>query len=71
MKKIKEERIITRWDSKNYGLCEATIWDGQLTDFRFSITGSADTGICTNDVGYLRELHKVLGELLDFLNKKR
>lgn len=72
MKAETEKRTILKWNSKKFGLCEATIWDGVLTDFRFCQNGSSvENGIYTANVEFLRELHINVGELLAFLDKEK
>ena len=64
MKKVEGKQTILTWNSKKYGVCEATIWNGKLTDFRFCKEGSnLATAVYSGDIKYLKELHKVLGEL--------
>jgi len=70
MKKVDGKQTILTWNSKKYGVCEAVIWDGKLTDFRFCIEGSSlTTGVFSHDIEYLKELHKVLGELFVVLKE--
>ena len=70
MKKVDGKQTILTWNSKKYGVCEAVIWDGKLTDFRFCIEGSSlTTGVFSHDIEYLKELHKVLGELFAALKE--
>jgi len=65
------QRILT-WESRAYGLCEAVIWDGKFSSFRFCKSGSlTGSGIYSSDMNFLIELHKVLGELIEYMGKEK
>ncbi len=63
MEKIEQNRVILKWDVPNYGLFKATIWGGQLTDFRACESGSEPT-ICTSNIMFLKELRNSITDIL-------
>lgn len=72
MKTEKAKRTTLTWESKKFGLCEANLWDGELADFRFCKNGSlTESGIWSDNLDYLTELHDVLEQLLTFCNKTK
>ena len=59
-----------RWEFEGYGLFEATIWDGRITDLRFHRTGSENDEMLWASKGsedFLKCVYKALGETLDYL----
>jgi len=64
-KQIKERKILS-WQTE-FGLFEAVIWDGILTDFRACESGSSPT-ICNSNQAFLKEVAKAINELLAELN---
>lgn len=64
----KAEQKKLAWKSKKFGICEAILWDGKLMSFEFYKDGaSRQSGIWTDNIEYLKELHKNLGELLEYI----
>ena len=61
---VKEaKRKIIKYSSEKFGLIEATIWDGVLTDFRACESGSEPT-ICNSNPQFLRAVRDALSNLL-------
>ena len=75
MKKLKKQeakQTILKWDVKGFGLFEATIWDGTLTDCRMCENGSlvGSNGLYSSNVQFLKHVHEALGDLLKELKIK-
>lgn len=64
-KKVSEQKIL-KWEN-DFGLFEATIWDGKLTDFRACESGSSPT-IYNSNPDFLKEVANAINELLAELN---
>ena len=65
------------WDYKSMGMLVATIWNGQITELKFT-SSSTDTGNSLVVLGspsssnkLLRNIYKSLGELLDYIDKTK
>jgi len=73
MKKQTEIIKTYSWNFKNYGLFQATVSNGELTDLRFCCNGSSFKSdlLWTKDIGFLKCVYKALGEFLKELKVKR
>lgn len=58
-----QKRKIIKWDYKDFGLFEATIWDGKLTDYRACLSGSLPS-INTDNIEFLKKVRDSINELL-------
>lgn len=65
-----DQRQILKWKHPDFGLIEATIWDGKLTDFRACENGSNPT-ICNINMEFLKVLAESIISLEDFLTDKK
>jgi hypothetical protein len=68
--KIEQNRKVLKWKFDKFGLFEATIWDGQLTDFRACESGS-QTVICTGNLEFLKSLQVALNDLITEIEKPK
>lgn len=70
MKEKQMTQVTLSWDS-NFGLTEATIHNGELFHLRVCKNGSsADHGLFTDNLAFIKHIHKVTGELIDYLEPK-
>ena len=64
----KIERI--DWDFDQFGKFQAVLTDGQLSNIElYRITGQCNGALCTDDIEYVRAVHKALDELLWHLDR--
>lgn len=76
--KNEAKRVTLKWDiqsTSTLGLFEATLWDGLITDVRMCKNGSSlGSEALYTTIGseeFLREVHRCLGELLEFLDENK
>lgn len=65
-----EKRRVIKWDVPEFGLFEATIWDGKLTDFRCCENGSLiETGnsVYNTNPKFLERVRDAITDLLEQL----
>lgn len=69
---IEEKRKVIKWDVPEFGLFEATIWDGKLTDFRCCEHGSLiEVGNCIYNTNpeFLEKVRDTITDLLKELKQ--
>lgn len=72
MKKYESKKVSLKWDADKFGLFEAIIWDGKITDVRMCRNGSSLSSEALWATGgseeFLKEIYKCLGELIEYLD---
>lgn len=75
MEKHESKRIVLKWNIDKFGLFEVIIWDGKITDVRMCKNGSLLESevlwATSGSEGFLKEVYKCLGELLQYMEVKK